>query len=147
MKYCINLTAILFFLLISTTAFATMYKSVDKDGNVTYSQSPPKTGHYEKIKAKKYKPVAPDATQKSLDAKKSFEQGTQTRNENDLVKSELEKNKKIQQQNCEIAKKNLRLFTVYKRIKKEDGEYYRVDDNERAQRIKTAEGNIKEFCN
>lgn len=131
----------------STTVQAALYKSIDADGNVSYSQNPPKTGNYKKIKVKKFKPVPADASTRSQNAKKSFEKGAQTRKENDLVKIELEKTNKIKQENCKIAKKNLRLFTLYRKLKNEKGEYYRVTDTEKAQRIKTAKGNIKQFCN
>jgi len=146
MKLSIKLTITLLCLFISATAFAKLYKSVDADGNVTYSQSPPETGNYETIKVKKYKPVTPDASQRSLKAIQSIKQGADARKENDLVKNELKKNSKIQEENCNIAKKNLRLFTVYKRLKNEKGEYYRVPDDERERRIKAAKENIKQFC-
>lgn len=147
MKHCINLIFTLLLFFISVTANATLYKSVDADGNVTYSQSPPKTGNYKTIKVKKFKPVPANASQKSLAAKKLFADGAKAREENDLVKSELKKNQEIQKKNCTSAKQNLRLFTIYKKLKNDKGEYYRVTDTERARRIKTAKGNIKEFCN
>jgi hypothetical protein len=146
MKQGLSLVLTLLIFIFSTTSYATLYKSVDEDGNVSYSQTAPKSGNYEKIKVKKYKPVPVDAAQKSQSAKETFSKGEQERNENDLLKSEKDKNKKIMQENCEIAKKNLRLFTVYKRLKNEDGEYYRVPDDERARRIKAAEDNIKQYC-
>jgi len=147
MKHGITLIFALLLLFTSITANATLYKSVDADGNVTYSQSPPKTGNYKTIKVKKFKPVPANASQKSLAAKKLFEDGAKVREENELVKSELKKNRGIQKKNCDSAKQNLRLFTIYKKLKNDKGEYYRVTDTERARRIKTAKGNIKEFCN
>ncbi len=131
---------------ITTSASAAMYKSVDEEGNVSYSQSPPKSGNYKTITVKKYKPTSPDAAKRINDARKSIEQGTEDRKQNKLLKAELDKNKKIMADNCKIAKKNLRLFTVYKKLKNEQGEYYRVTDTERAQRIKAAKENIKQYC-
>ncbi len=132
--------------LIATSAPAAMYKSVDEDGNVSYSQSPPKTGNYKTITVKKYKPTSPDAAKRIQDARKSIEQGTANRKQDELLKTELDKNKKIMEKNCNIAKKNLRLFTVYKKLKNEQGEYYRVSDTEREQRINAAKENIKQYC-
>ncbi|MFV2059275.1 MAG: DUF4124 domain-containing protein [Gammaproteobacteria bacterium] len=147
MKHGLILVLTLLSFIVSTSTYATLYKSVDADGNVSYSQTPPKSGNYEKIKVQKFKPVpAAEAAKKSQAAKETFEKGKQARNEDDLLKIEKDKNKKIQQENCEIAKKNLRLFTIFKRLKNEKGEYYRVSDTEREQRIKAAEGNIKQYC-
>jgi len=149
MKYCIKLsmTLIIIAALNSTAAFAALYKSIDEDGNVSYTQSPPKTGTYTTIKVKKFKPASSGVAKKTMDARKSIEEGAEARKKNKLVKTELAKNKKIQQQNCKSAKNNLRLFTVYRKLKDEKGEYYRVTDTEKAKRIKTAKENIKQFCN
>ncbi len=146
MKYFIGISFTLTIFLTSSLSYATLYKYVDEDGNVSYSQAPPKSGNYKTIKVKKFKPVAPDAASKSLKAKESFAKGAKQREENDLVKAEQQKNEKILKENCAIAKKNLRLFTIFKRLKNEKGEYYRVTDTERAQRIAAAKENIKQFC-
>ena len=53
----------------------------------------------------------------------------------------------IRQKNCEAAKKNLEVYTVYRRIRKEDGSVVRLDDNERQKRIDEAKKQIEEFCN
>lgn len=125
---------------------AAMYKYIDSDGNVSYSQTPPADQPYKTIKSKVYKPVTKKARAKTKSAKESIQSGTDSKTGDKIVDDELAKNKKLRAENCKKAKQNLELFTVYKRLKGKDGEYYRVKDDERTNQIKLAKKNIKEFC-
>ncbi|NNF97620.1 MAG: hypothetical protein HKM94_11905, partial [Halobacteria archaeon] len=44
------------------------------------------------------------------------------------------------------ARNTLETYTVSRRIKTDQGELIRLDDNERAKRIQEAKDGIKEFC-
>ena len=142
---------ILFSLLMSSlfavsSATAATYKWTDEKGNVHYTQHPPADGSYERMKVDKSRPAydepespPPTTNQPSTATTKSSSNGT-------VVKDELAKNAEIRTKNCESAKKNLEILTVYKRYKDKDGNVVRMDDNERAQKIEEAKQNIAEFC-
>ncbi len=143
--------AILFSLLLGSlfavsSAMAATYKWTDEKGNVHYTQQPPADGSYERMKVDKSRPVygepespPPTASQPATATTKSSSNGA-------VVKDELAKNAEIRTKNCEAAKKNLEILTVYKRYKDKDGNVIRMDDNERAQKIEEAKQNISEFC-
>lgn len=141
---------ILFSLLISSlftasSTIAATYKWTDEKGNVHYTQHPPADGSYERMKVDKSRPTygepetPPPTGQPSTATTKSSSNGA-------VVKDELAKNAEIRTKNCESAKKNLEILTVYKRYKDKDGNVVRMDDNERAQKIEEAKQNISEFC-
>lgn len=125
------------------TTQAATYKWVDKDGNVHYSQRPPPDANYERLKIKTPPPGNTPATPASPAATSSPATEPPA---GDTVAQEMAKNKEIRAKNCEAAKKNLELYTVFKRVKKEDGSVVRLDDNERAKRIEESKAAIKEFC-
>jgi len=125
-------------------AMAASYKWTDEKGNIHYSQHPPAEGSYERMKVDKSPPSAADTaveapTQPSADAGKSA-------TGNKVVKEELAKSQELRAKNCEAAKKNLEVLTVYKRFKDKDGNVVRMDDNVREQKIEEAKQHISEFC-
>lgn len=137
----------LLFSLTLVTASAATYKWVDESGNVVYSQTPPDSGPYEKIKTKKpssftppSKPTPPQAEK----AKKEIE-AIEQQLEGEL-QQETAKIEQIRAENCKAARYNLEAYTVTPRIRTETGEVVRLDDNERARLIQEAKDNIKEFC-
>ena len=64
----------------------------------------------------------------------------------EVVKEELSKNEEIRAKNCEAAKKNLEIYTVYKRYKDKEGNVVRMDDDERLKKIEESKQHISEFC-
>jgi len=127
------------------TAQAATYKWVDKDGNVHYSQRPPPDTNYERLNIKTPPPSSTPAspTTPAAQAPAATGQGSSS---SDTVAQEMAKNQEIRARNCEAAKKNLELYTVFKRVKKEDGSVVRLDDDERARLIEESKAAIKEFC-
>lgn len=144
--YRIFITCLLLSLIMMAPANAASYKWLDENGNVVYSQQPPEEGPYEVIKTKKPNSVSLQPTP----AQSSFTESVKERDaEAELdrkVQQEVEKDQQMRADNCKAAKHNLETYTVYRRIKNDQGEIIRLDDNERAKRIQEAKDAIKEFC-
>ena len=125
-------------ILFATSASAGLYKWVDDEGNVHYSQKRPLDKQYKKLKAP---PPAPE------DAKSLYQPITPKDKPNSTVQALTDKNLKIRAENCEKAKKNLTNFQIHRRIKDKDGNVTVIDDKDRAKQIENAEKAIKDFCN
>lgn len=141
-------------LMFSTPADAGLYKYRDENGNVVYSQTPPESGEYEYMQTPRSQPSAqraptPAATPGASPAGRPAQDPLTdpAASDDPAVQAELARAQEIRRQNCERAKKNLEVYTVFRRIKNEDGEVVYVDDNVRQQRIEEAKAAIKEFCN
>ena len=126
------------------TATAATYKWVDEKGNVHYSQHPPADTNYERMKIQKSRPgeTPPPAPATSSGSSKA---GGST-SSSSVVKEELSKNEEIRAKNCEAAKKNLEIYTVYKRYRDKEGNVVRMDDEERLKKIEESKQHIAEFC-
>ena len=125
-------------MIFATSASAGLYKWVDNEGNVHYSQKRPLNKQYKRLKAP---PPAPENSKSPYQSKK---QSSET---DDTATAETIKNKKIRETNCANAKKNLNAYQVYRRIRDKDGNVRPIDDNERARQIKQAKQAINDFCN
>ncbi len=145
--YRIFITSLLLSLLMMVSANAASYKWLDENGNVVYSQQPPEEGPYETIKT-----TTPSSTSsRSTPAPSSsftseVQKDTEERELDSKVQQEAAKSEQLRAENCKAAKHNLETYTVYRRIKNDQGEIVRLDDNERAKRIQEAKDAIKEFC-
>jgi hypothetical protein len=144
--YRIFLTSLVLSLIFLVPANAATYKWIDENGNVVYSQQPPEEGPYETIKTK----TSPSTSRSTPPPASSFTTEVQKdQEERDLdrkVEQEATKSAQLRADNCNAAKHNLETYTVYRRIKNDQGEVIRLDDNERAKRIQEAKDAIKEFC-
>lgn len=146
MKQSIYLSILITALVWSLGASATnTYKWVDKDGNVHYSQKRPESSNYEKMKIKtapgrsEPAPVStPNTSAVGTNASKSDSAA--------VLKKEVAKNEDIRKQNCDVAKKNLQAYTVYRRVRMPDGSVRILADDERAKLITESKASIKEFC-
>jgi len=128
-------TAIMIF---ASSVSAGLYKWVDDEGNVHYSQKRPQNKQFKRLK----EPAPAPQNNKSL-----YQSKTQKKQPNSVVAAETAKNEKIRADNCAGAKKNLKVYTLYRRIKDKDGNVSIVDDKERAKQIQDAKQAINEFCN
>ena len=137
---------IVFVCLISwlTVAEARMYKWVDKDGVVQYSQTLPPSGEAEEVKPPP-KPSAP--SQASQPEPEKMEQ--KSAESDGPTAEEIAESDKIKQENCGIARSNLDLYTNLGRklVKTPDGLYKRYTEEERQAEIVKAKEAIKEYCN
>lgn len=121
----------------ASSASAGLYKWVDDEGNVHYSQKRPQDQKYKRLK-----PPSPTPE----DTKPLYQSTSNKTKTSDVVATETAKNEKIRADNCAAAKKNLNSYTLYRRIKDKDGNVSYVDDKVRAQNIEKAKNAIAEFC-
>ena len=130
------LTAMIIF---ASSASAGLYKWVDDEGNVHYSQKRPRDQQFERLKA----PAPAPESSKPL-----HQSATPTDSKGaDTTAAETAKNKEIRATNCANAKKNLNAYQVYRRMRDKDGNVTIIDDNERAKQIEQAKQAINDFCN
>ena len=125
-------------MIFASSASAGLYKWVDNEGNVHYSQKRPRDKQYKKIKAPAPAPESSKPLYKSTSPK--------NKSSNSAV-SETKKNEKMRAENCANAKKRLNAYQVYRRIQDNEGNIKVVSDNERANNIKRAKQAISDFCN
>jgi len=128
------LTAMIIF---ASSASAGLYKWVDDEGNVHYSQKRPADQQFERLKAPA---PAPESS-------KPFNQTETKKSKNgDTAAAETTKNEELRAINCANAKKSLNAYQVYRRIRDKDGNVTVIDDKERAQQIERAKQAINDFC-
>ena len=129
------LTAMMIF---ASSAFAGLYKWVDDEGNVHYSQKRPADQQFERLKAA---PAAPDSD------KPLYQSSTPSDTPNKAVVAETEKNEKIRAENCAKAKKSLANYQIHRRMRDKDGNVTVIDDKVRASQIEKAKEAINSYCN
>ena len=142
----ISISLVLLSFLVSVAVSAATYKWTDENGNVVYSQHPPESGSYDRMTGlKRSKSSSPDELS---EAEKEQAKKTAEMQENlkEQEKELLVRTKEVEQRLCEQAKKNHDAYTRNKRFMGKDGKIFRMDDNEREQKIKEAEEAIKEYC-
>jgi hypothetical protein len=127
-------------------AQAAMYKWVDKDGHVHYTQKPPADSNYEKLHIKPQQPSSSSSGTTSSGPTYSTPSANDDSNTSAVIKQEETQAAEKRQKICEQAKKALETYTVYRRIRQPDGTVVYLDDNERAKRIQDAKQAIKDFC-
>ena len=129
---------------------AAAYKWIDEKGNVVYSQTPPPENdkQYERMQGlPKSSGSSSSGSQSSSDALSSDGSESQGGGSGGGTgKETTEKALETRQKNCEIAKKNLELYTTYRRFPDKDGNMTRMDDDERLKKIQESEQQIQEFC-
>jgi len=118
------------------SAYAGLYKWVDNEGNVHYSQKRPLGKQYKRLKA----PASAPENSKPLYSSSS------KKSENDAVSAETDKNAKLRQTNCARAKKHLNTYQVYSRIRGKDGVVRNIGAEERNREVNKAKQLISDFC-
>lgn len=139
---------VIVFLMLATTATAgTVYKWVEGTRTV-YSQTPPPPGVKFEIVEEKRASVdttaATDRTQRYGDA---ISDGQKRREAEKMERERIAESNKIKEENCQIARDNLASLTSRGQVTIKEGELYRkLTEEERQERIKTAEQGVSEFC-
>lgn len=124
------------------------YKWTDEQGNTVYSQQPPAQGEYERLDIRTGTATQGGGSQQgaaSSAAESILEDAKQAEKQAD-VEAQQARAEEIRRQNCEVAKKNLQVYTVYRRIRDEEGNVKVLGDEERQQKIEEAKQQIEEFC-
>jgi hypothetical protein len=135
--------------LITNPASAKIYKWVDENGNVQFSQSPPPKGKAVEVKPR-YTPVSEEDAKSRLEALRSKDKSA--RESDNLAEKEAadgdayEARKK---ENCAAARQNLKLLNSAGQIsaKGSDGKPFYLDEDARAKKREQTNAQIAEFCN
>lgn len=138
---------VLYFVMTSVTFATPMYKWMDSEGNIQYTQKPPPAGtEYSTIKP----PPRIDAerSQKGLERRqKHVDALRDQRLKTAEGKRIADEEKARQKKNCEKAKARLATYTRPRvQIVQEDGSRIRATEEERQQQIKKSKEMIEEFC-
>lgn len=123
-------------MILASSASAGLYKWVDNDGNVHYSQKPPRNQQFKRLKPPAEAPETSKPLYKSTPKENTTVSATETK-----------KNEKLRAENCANAKKRLNTYQVYRRVQDSDGKISVVSDKERAKNIEKAKKAISDFCN
>ena len=128
-RYGYLLALILLLAPFSMAQASKLYKWVDDDGQVHYSQTPPAHGRATELQLPRTAPPSQPATQPHT-------------NETDV----LSQTRELRRHNCEVAQENLRIYQTSLRIRQADGQIIDLDTVTRQARIAEAEAMIEEFC-
>ena len=130
----------------STAAFGQLYKWVDKDGKVTYSDQPPPAQQSKQLNLNTG--VASPPARSAIERDKEIEKGRVEAREKAKVASEKERKSEIDQQNCKAARAYLKTVESGVRVSTMDdkGEQVILDDEQiAAERVK-AQKAVDEAC-
>ena len=139
--------------LTASTAWAAgvkIYKWVDDNGSVIYSQTPPPKGtEAKKIKAPPPAPVDPIEAMNTLRKRaEAFGKRRDDRLENEQKDTEASDQAKKQGDMCSKLRKNLSDMqsSAQIQVKDEDGKIRIIGEEDRQQRIKSTKGRIQKEC-
>jgi hypothetical protein len=130
----------------STAAFGQLYKWVDKDGKVHYSDQPPPAQQSKQLNLNTG--VASPPTRSAIERDKEIEKGRVEAREKSKVASEKERKSEIDQGNCKAARAYLKTVESGVRVSTVDdkGEQVILDDEQiAAERVK-AQKAVDEAC-
>ena len=135
-------------LLLSVTTATTatkLYKSVDAEGNVTYSQTRPSSADTQQVELKGVQNVTSEQARERLD---SLSERTKVAREDREFKANYTSENKARderlKQNCETARQNVRVLENAARVKADDGSF--LDDSQREARLAQAQKQVEDFC-
>jgi hypothetical protein len=133
-------------LAVSTGAVAQLYKWVDKDGRVTYSDQPPPSLQSKQLNLGSSLPAAPQRSALARD--KELEKSRLDAKEKSKVADEAGKKAQVDQENCTRAKAYLRTMTDGGRITTYDekGERILMDDKQIEVERAKAQKDVDEAC-
>ena len=131
--------------LAAPTLAGRLYKHVDSQGNVTYSQTRPSGGDSQEVELKGVQGVSNEQARERLDA---LNERTKVAREDREFKANYTSESKARderlKQNCETARQNVRVLQNASRVKADDGSY--IDDAQRAERLAKAEQQVEDYC-
>ena len=127
-----------------------IYKWVDQNGAIQYTQFPPPAGN-EVLEVRNAPPPADDPAAERARIQQETEaldERMEERKEAAAKAEQRAKNRKIRQENCAIARKNLAELEQggIKRYRLSDGTVLRLTEEDRQKRIADTEAEIAENC-
>jgi hypothetical protein len=133
-------------LLLAGAAPAKLYKWVDEQGNVTYSERKPPDKAAEEIKLIGVPAVTREQARERLDELGGkAETAAKDREFKKTATAEAAEREARMKKNCETAQQNLRVLQTASRVKSEDGQF--MNDEQRAARLKATQKEIADNCN
>lgn len=140
-----QLTVILLMAMLCTAASAKLYKWVDSDGDITYSERKPPDNEAEEIKLRGVTAISNEQARERLDDLKGAADTTRKDREfKQTVLTEAAEREKRLAENCEISRQNLRVLQNAARIQADDGSF--MDDEARAARLAQTQQAIDANC-
>jgi hypothetical protein len=141
-----RLVLLVLLLLMSATATAKLYKWVDKDGNVTYSERKPPDNQAEEVKLRGVSAVSGEESRERLDQlSNKADTPRKDRKFKQTTSSESAERDARLAENCETARQNLRVLESARRVQADGGEF--LDAKSRAARMKKTQEEIQNSCN
>jgi hypothetical protein len=130
----------------STAAFGQLYKWVDKDGKVTYSDQPPPAQQSKQLNLNTG--VASPPARSAIERDKEIEKGRVEAREKSKVASEKERKSEMDQENCKSARAYLKTVESGVRVSTVDdkGEQVILDDEQIAAERAKAQKAVDEAC-
>lgn len=126
---------------------AQMYKWVDEQGNVHYTQERPPPG----IKGESIKPPPPvdsEAAQQALDARQEFlNEAGEARSKGAEEAKLAAEDKAFREENCRRARASVAAFSIPNAlVQQPDGSRTRYSEEERLKGLADAEARVRDFC-
>jgi hypothetical protein len=142
------LCGLVFLLGVHTDTYAQLYKWVDENGNVNYSQSPPPPG-IEGSTIKPPPPINPDSARKQLDNRISnLDKLADQRQQKDEQQLQDEQESANNDRLCKQARARLASYQQPRVSRTDpDGMYRRLSEEERQREISRSRQQINELCN
>ncbi len=139
-----RLLFLMLLLTFSAATPATLYKWVDKDGNVTYSQLKPPDAKAEEVKVHGSAVSNEQARERLDQLNEKTDAAAKDREFKQTHASESAERDARLKENCKIAQDNLRVLQTASRVKDAEGNY--VDEKARAARIAQTKQEIENSC-
>jgi hypothetical protein len=132
-----------------SAAYADVYKWIDENGQTNFSQQRPIDREVDVIKTRGGILVTPAQSQQAVD--EIIEQQTadaKTKDQAAIKRQKEVESKKIKSKNCDSAKSNLVNYqnNPNGRTQNADGEYIRIDEVDRQNKIKQLKQDIQQHC-
>ena len=138
--------------LLANSGFAQLYKWVDKDGNVRYSDRPPVDAKASQLKPPPGAPSAPAAAGKKDEKPLTPEQAFQKRQKDQEDQAQKTEKQRAEADasrfNCEVAQANLRTAESGQRMSSTDktGERVYLSDAQVAKAAELARQAVRDWC-
>jgi len=130
-------------------AHAAIYKWVDEDGNVVYSQQKPPGYTKVEVLEEPSPPVSDEEAKEQLESlREKAEAAGEERDLKEKVAEEIAEREERIKKNCEIARQNLALLETPARVTLQDaeGNPYFLEEEERQAKIEEARDQVARYC-
>jgi len=135
--------------LVSISACAEIYKWVDDAGITHFAESPPAADHPVETITPPPAPASSEIAQEEIDALIAQQQEQdKARQQAQQEAEQLAEQAAIKKENCRLAQHNLNSYqnNPGRRVTDADGNVTRMIEEERQQKIKEFQQQVKEFC-